>query len=200
MFSIYEFYELLLIKGAKETSNLNIWLEKNGEKVLRSIGIEKGQDVLDFGCGSGNYTIPAAKIVEETGKVYALDKDEEKLNRLRQKAKSIGLENIEIIKTSGELKIPLGDRTFDVILFYDILHNYYFSLSEIEEILKEAYRISRPNCIISVYPKHMEQKKIIKELEDANFYLDRKYFEHLLIHNDNLEEGEILNFKRGKEV
>jgi len=200
MFSIYKFYELLLIKGAKETSNLSIWFEKNGEKVLRSIGIKKGQNVLDFGCGSGNYTILAAKIVEETGKVYALDKDEEQLNRLRQKTKSIGLENIEIIKTSGALKIPLGDRTFDAILFYDILHKYYFSLSEIEEILKEAYRILRPNGIISVYPKHMEQKKIIKELEGANFYLDRKYFEHLLIHNDNLEEGEILNFKRGKEI
>lgn len=181
-------------------SGLSRWLEKDGEIVLRSIGIKKGQNVLDFGCGSGNYTIPAAKIVEETGKVYALDKDKKQLNRLRQKAKSIGLENIEIIETSGELEIPLGDRTFDAILFYDILHNYYFSLSEIEELLKEAYRILRPNGIISVYPKHVEQKKIIKELKEANFYLDSKYFEHLLIHDDNLEEGEILNFKRGQEV
>ena len=178
-------------------SSLSRWLEKEGEIVLRSIGIKKSQNILDFGCGSGNYTIPAAKIVEETGKVYALDKDKKQLNQLRQKAKSIGLENIEIIKTSGELKIPLGDRTFDAILFYDILHHYYFSLGEIEELLKEAYRILRPNGIISVYPKHIEQKKIIKELEEANFYLDCKYFEHRPVEKHSLEEGEILNFKRG---
>ena len=51
-----------------------IWLKKYSEKLLREVGIKKGQTVLDFGCGKGNYTIPVAKIVGQDGFVYALDK------------------------------------------------------------------------------------------------------------------------------
>jgi len=38
------------------------------------MGIKRGQTILDFGCGSGNYANPAALIVGRKGKVYALDK------------------------------------------------------------------------------------------------------------------------------
>ena len=40
---------------------------------------------MDFGCGSGNYTIPAALIVGREGKVYALNK--ERLEELREIAR-----------------------------------------------------------------------------------------------------------------
>ena len=39
-------------------------------ELLKAVGIKKGQTVLDFGCGEGNYTIPAAKLVKNEGKVY----------------------------------------------------------------------------------------------------------------------------------
>lgn len=44
-------------------------LESQALEVLRNVGINRGQLVLDFGCGSGTYTIPAAKIVGEQGRV-----------------------------------------------------------------------------------------------------------------------------------
>ena len=53
-------------------------LEAHAFKILKKAGIERGMTVLDFCCGSGTYTIPAAKIVGEEGKIYALDKDIEK--------------------------------------------------------------------------------------------------------------------------
>jgi len=65
---------------------LKEWFEKQGEDVLRRIGITEGQKVLDFGCGSGNYTIPIAKIVGDEGTVYALDKNSYSLNELMQRA------------------------------------------------------------------------------------------------------------------
>ena len=49
------------------------FLDKNPSQVLFEIGIRKGHVVLDHGCGSGTYTIPAAKLVGDEGKVYALD-------------------------------------------------------------------------------------------------------------------------------
>lgn len=33
--------------------------------VLSELGVKAGQVILDFGCGSGTYTIPAAKLVGE---------------------------------------------------------------------------------------------------------------------------------------
>jgi ribosomal protein L11 methylase PrmA len=63
-------------------SNLDRWLKHQAEKVLKDIGIEEGHVILDFGCGSGSYSIPAAKIVGKKGKIYALDKDEDALNDL----------------------------------------------------------------------------------------------------------------------
>ena len=38
------------------------WLETKGIEFLKKVGIKPGQTVLDFGCGKGNYSIPAARI------------------------------------------------------------------------------------------------------------------------------------------
>ena len=40
-------------------------IESLAIKVLKRIGVRIGQAVLDFGCGYGAYTVPAAKIVGE---------------------------------------------------------------------------------------------------------------------------------------
>lgn len=176
-------------------SDTEIWLKKYGEDFLRDIGIHEGQTVLDFGCGSGYYTIPAAKIVGSNGKVYALDKDGEKLKEVIKMATSENLSNIEIIKTSGEAKIPLEDRCTDVVLLYDIIHSYHFSSTARKELLREIYRISKSNALISVYPRHMDLKEAYNELVRANFLFEKKLFKKVL-HNRTLVEDYILNFRK----
>ena len=49
---------------------------------------------VDVGCGEGFFSILAAKKVGENGKVYAVDIDGSAIERLKQKAKSEGLNNI----------------------------------------------------------------------------------------------------------
>jgi ubiquinone/menaquinone biosynthesis C-methylase UbiE len=43
-------------------------------KVLDEARINPGDNVLDFGCGTGSYSFTAAQRVGNSGKVYALDK------------------------------------------------------------------------------------------------------------------------------
>ena len=77
-------------------------------KVLRQVGIKRGQTLLDFGCGYGTYAIPAAKIVGVRGIVYALDKDKEILDKLMQKAVSQNLRNIEKMVMMDGIEIRIN--------------------------------------------------------------------------------------------
>jgi len=190
-------------------NDIERWLKEEGKVFLEDIGIKKGQSILDFGCGVGHYTIPAAKLVGKDGKVYALDKDREVLNQLTQTAESESLKNIVVIDDQSEgSKINLEGESIDVMLLYDVLH--YMELEEREKVYKYAYRILKNSAILSVYPKHrksdepsgnladMELEDIIEQIENANFYLERKFLKKL-IHDENYNMGCILNFRKSKK-
>ena len=165
-------------------------------EILEKAGIKTGKTVLDFGCGSGTYTIPAAEIAGKKGIVYALDKDKKVLDELMQKAESAGLRNIKRIDASGELKIPLADESVDIVLLYDVFHSYYFSqVADRRKLLEEVYRVSKRDALISVWPKHMESEAK-EEIENANFYLECEYSGTLIHDNEDLEKGEVLNFRK----
>ncbi|HIH96898.1 MAG TPA: class I SAM-dependent methyltransferase, partial [Thermoplasmata archaeon] len=101
-------------------------------------------------------------------KVYALDKDKKALSELMQKAESAGLRNIKRIDASEKLKIPLQDESVDTVLLYDVFHSYYFSqVADRRKLLEEVYRVSKPDALISVWPKHMESEAK-EEIENAN--------------------------------
>jgi len=171
-------------------------LERRVLELLKSIGIKAGQVVLDFGCGSGTYTIPVAKIVGDKGKVYALDKDSEVLNESMHKAGSAGLKNITRIDTSGEYKVNLADNSVDVVLLFDVLHPYYFpEVDDRRKVLDEVHRISKAKARILVYPKHMESEAK-NEIENANFCLESEYSGTFIHDNKNLEKGKVLIFTK----
>ena len=65
--------------------------------------IEPGQTVLDLGCGPGTFSIVMAKMVGESGKVIAVDVQEEMLQILRKKAaRQAGLR--PIFRAKGQLQ------------------------------------------------------------------------------------------------
>ena len=105
------------------TTEVEKWIEEEGVAYLKNLGIKENQTVLDFGCGRGHYTIPAAKLVDANGKVYAIDKDSEVLNQTMETIQNKGLKNvIPIPDDSEELAIDLEAGSIDAILFYDMLH------------------------------------------------------------------------------
>lgn len=171
-------------------------VESQALEVLRAIGITTGQTVLDFGCGNGAYSIQAAKLVGEQGKVYALDKDGQALDRLMQRAGTESLTNVERMDTSGEPAINLANQSVDMVLLFDVLHEHYFPDSDQRErLLDEFYRILKPNGILSVYPKHMETAAR-GEIESTRFKLEEEYDVTFIHDGKDLERGRILNFKK----
>jgi len=184
-------------------SSVDRWMKESGENILKYIGIKRGQNVLDFGCGSGNYTIPAAKVVGEHALVYALDEDKEALDQLMSKAKSIGLKNITRLDTSGKSRIGLDNESIDVVLLYDVLHYYYFPQEEDRRrLLYEVYRVLKPNGLLSVYPTHLESHMepklddVKREIKESNFHEENEYTGMIMVHDDNVEEGRVINFRK----
>ena len=171
-------------------------LEQKVIEIMQRIGIKKGHTVLDFGCGSGTYTIPVAKMVGKKGKVYALDKDKNALDNLMKKAELGRLKNVRRMATSGELRIELPDESVDITLLFDVFHRYYVpQISDRKRLLDEIYRITKTEGFVSVWPKHMETE-VRGEIEAANFYLEDEFLGTLIHDNKDIETGKVINFRK----
>lgn len=157
-------------------------LDKNASDFLRKAGVSSGQTVLDFGCGSGTFTIPAAKLVERDGKVYALDVDERSLNKVRAKAEQVGIENIITMEIPQGGGIPIDDE-LDLILLIDVLYD----VENKKALFEEAHEKLGSDGVVVVYPMHMEEEEVVKIAESAHFILKEKFRDHVLI------------FEKGKE-
>jgi len=70
------------------------------EQLLRRAGLAPGMSVLDFGCGVGNVSVIAARLVGTSGRVRGLDIDEPALTLARQRALEQGLTNITFEQTN----------------------------------------------------------------------------------------------------
>ncbi len=115
------------------------------EKVLNILQLDKSiQDVADFGCGYGTFTIPAAKIVR--GKVYAIDIEPEMINVTQKKARENGLNNVDtLLRNFMADGSGLEDESIDYVMLFNILH-----AEEPIRLLKEAYRILRPSGKVGI--------------------------------------------------
>lgn len=135
------------------------WLADNAFEVLRKVGISQGQTVLDYGCGSGAFTIPCAKIVGEKGKVYALEVRAEALKRVKEQAEGEGLGNVEtILADSSMLATGLLDECMDVILVYDVMHD----INEKMALLEELHRVLKKDGFLSIFPMHIGTDRMLE--------------------------------------
>jgi serine/threonine protein kinase/SAM-dependent methyltransferase len=71
-------------------------------EVLAALGLRPGEHVADIGSGTGYFTVPVAKLVGPSGRVWAVEIDEVKLDFLRQRLETEGLENVIPTLVSGD--------------------------------------------------------------------------------------------------
>ena len=111
----------------------------NPEKIVTEFGIQEGMMIADFGSGAGYFTILLAQRVGKDGKVFALDIQESALDNVRVKAKAVGLDNVETIRSNLEVlgSSGLADNSQDIVLLANIL----FQSEQKAEIIKESFRV-----------------------------------------------------------
>jgi ubiquinone/menaquinone biosynthesis C-methylase UbiE len=96
---------------------------QNPESILAEISLKPGQTFIDIGCGEGFFTVPAAKLVGERGRVYGLDISEEVIQRLKERAVEEGLENL-ILKVGAAEDLVLCRMCADFVFFGIDLHDF----------------------------------------------------------------------------
>jgi len=108
----------------------------NPEALLLRAGLVQGMKFVDVGCGDGFFAILAAKIVGETGKVYAVDSDSQAIERLRTNSAINSLTNIEARIAIAEETI-FCENCADIVFFSIVLHDF----NDPEKVLCNAGRI-----------------------------------------------------------
>src|SRR6266576_2976650 len=83
--------------------------------VVRRAGLQRGQQVLDLGTGTGSVALKTASTVLPGGTVTAVDISREMLGLARQRALTMGLSNITFLEGRAE-EIPVPSGRFDVVL------------------------------------------------------------------------------------
>jgi len=92
------------------------------DQVLSVLKVKPGDNVADIGAGAGAFSLPFAKAVAPSGKVYAVDVDQGLLDYIGQKAKKEHIENVQTVK--GEFSDPkIPARDVDLAFFHDVLHH-----------------------------------------------------------------------------
>lgn len=87
---------------------------------VRVVQISKGRlvpgfVVYDIGCGSGSISVEAAIQVEGSGKVYAVDYDEEAVELTKKNLEKFGVSNVSVIFGNAKkeiTKLPDADAVF----------------------------------------------------------------------------------------
>jgi len=137
---------------------------------VKKIGIQTGNTIIDYGCGPGSYTIPAAELTGPGGKVYAVDIHPLAIKKVKKKIKKYNVSNIETIKT--DCKMDIKDNSIDIIMCFDVFHA--FGAKE-GSILKEFCRVLDKNGFLLINDHHYQEDELLsKVLNHEIFDLMRK--------------------------
>ena len=145
-------------------------LFQNPQKIL-SPYINEGMTVLDLGCGPGFFSIEIAKMLNNSGKVIAVDLQEGMLEKVKNKIIGTEIEKRIEIHKCEEKKIGVTEK-IDFILAFYMIHE----VPDQDNLIKELKSILKPGGkIYIIEPKFHVSKKsfdcMISKLDTVGFDL-----------------------------
>lgn len=117
---------------------MNASFSEPRENVLQ-LGLREGMKVGDFGTGSGHYARTAAFIVGQSGKVYAIDVQENILKHFKLNSHAHHQSVIDTIW--GDIEKPGGTHLHDASLDAVIVANVLFQIDNSSGLLGEIRRV-----------------------------------------------------------
>ena len=108
------------------------------DDILARLNLRPGQVVADLGAGTGAFSLPMAKAVGPSGKVYAIEIDKGLVDYISRKAADGGAANVQtLLGAPGDPRLP---AQVDIAFMHDVLHH----VSDRAGYLKAAARYVKP--------------------------------------------------------
>jgi SAM-dependent methyltransferase len=112
--------------------------------MVERLGCTGPCDVVEFGCGYGTFTLPAARAV--TGRVFALDIDPVMVAATEQKAREAGQTNVVArVRDFVADGTGLADAAVGYAMLFNILH-----IEDPVGLLREARRVLAPGGRVGI--------------------------------------------------
>jgi len=145
-------------QGSHRRGPSSYWMH-NPEVIFDSLALKEGNCFLDMGCGPGEYSIKAAKAVGNSGVVYALENNQNRIEEIKTAATFQGLLNLRAITADITQPLPIEDHCIDVCLISTVLHIPAVS-KQIKTVFNETHRVLKTGGRLAI----IECKK-----EDTSF-------------------------------
>jgi ubiquinone/menaquinone biosynthesis C-methylase UbiE len=117
----------------------------NRDIILKELNILSEQTILDAGCGNGYMSKEFSKLLNNTGKVFALDPDEAAIEILKEETKGT---NIETLVGDITKRTQIEGASIDLIYLSTVFHG--FSKNDIDGFQKEVKRLLKPNAVLAI--------------------------------------------------
>lgn len=119
------------------------------EQLLRDAGLAPGMTVLDVGCGAGDVSLLAARMVGPRGRVIGVDASAVAIALARRRAQAMGYDHVEL--HTGDLATFDVDRPVDALIGRLVLVH----LPDPSAVLKRLAARVAPGGIIAFHEIHI---------------------------------------------
>jgi ubiquinone/menaquinone biosynthesis C-methylase UbiE len=116
--------------------------------ILRGADIQPGQNVLEVGCGTGYFTLPAARLIGGQGCLVAMDILSESIELVSKKVQIANLKNVRVVKGDA-MDTGLDSESFHKILLFGVIPSPMLPLPR---LLSEMHRVLRAAGSLAVWP------------------------------------------------
>jgi len=118
--------------------------EERPDTVIAALELKDGQTVADLGAGSGYFSVRMAPLLGPTGKVLAVEIQDEMLDAIRSRAAALKAGHIEAVKGT-ETDPGLAAGSVDLVLMVDVYHELAYpfeTMTRVVAALKPSGRVA----------------------------------------------------------